>query len=170
MIMVNEALAMPTQHERNWAAVAHLTAVLTLLVAASTAGLGHIVGLLVPLAIYLYFSNRSRYAAYHALQATVFQAVAGIVYVIAASLAGAMIAVAWTVSGVLSVVLVGIALMPAALALTLATGVELVGLPALALFYSAYGAYLVYKGQEFDYPLLGRLVARSMGIGSQVRV
>ncbi len=166
MTMTDYTLAGPTQHERNWAAVAHLTAVLTLVIAASTAGLGHILGLLVPLAIYIYFSNRSRYVAYHALQATVFQAVAGILYVIAASLAGAMIAVAWTVAGVLAVVLVGIALMPAALALTLAAGVELVGLPALALFYSAYGAYLIYKGQEFDYPVLGSLVARSVGRGS----
>ncbi len=151
MTMTDYTMAGPTQHERNWAAVAHLTAVLTLVIAASTAGLGHILGLLVPLAIYIYFSNRSRYVAYHALQATVFQAVAGILYVIAASLAGAMIAVAWTVAGV---------------ALTLAAGVELVGLPALALFYSAYGAYLIYKGQEFDYPVLGSLVARSVGRGS----
>jgi uncharacterized membrane protein len=127
---------------------------------------GHIVGLLVPLAIYVYFSSRSRYVAYHALQATVFQAVAGILYVIVASLAGAMIAVAWTVSGVLAAVLVGIVLMPVALALTLVAGVELVGLPALALFYSAYGAYLIYRGQEFDYPVLGRLVARSLTPGS----
>jgi uncharacterized membrane protein len=141
--------------------------VLTLLIAASTAGLAHIVGLLVPLAIYLYFSNRSRYVAYHALQATVFQALAGILYVVAASLAGAMIAVAWTVAGMLAVVLVGIALMPVALALTLAAGVELVGLPALALFYSAYGAYLIYIGQEFDYPVAGRLVARSMEPGGR---
>jgi uncharacterized Tic20 family protein len=160
------AMSVPTQHERNWAAVAHLTAVLTLLVAASTAGLGHIVGLLVPLGIYVYFSSRSRYVAYHALQATVFQALAGILYVVAASLAGAMIAVSWTVAGTLAVVLVGIALMPAALALTLVAGVELVGLPALALFYSAYGAYLIYKGQEFDYPVVGPLVARSMQPGS----
>jgi len=166
-MMTDYGMGMPTQHERNWAALAHLTAVLTLVIAASTAGLGHIVGLLVPLGIYLYFSNRSRYVAYHALQATVFQAVAGILYVLAAGLAGAMIATAWTVTGILSVVLVGIALMPAALALTLVAGVELVGLPALALFYSAYGAYLIYTGREFEYPVLGPLVARSVGRGNQ---
>jgi uncharacterized protein len=160
--MGDRTMAAPTQHERNWAAVAHLTAVLTLLIAVSTAGLGHILGLLVPLAMYLYFSNRSRYVAYHALQATVFQAVAGIVYVIVAALAGALIAVAWTVSGVLTVLLVGIVLIPLALGLTLAAGVELVALPALALFYSLRGAYLIEMGQEFDYPLIGRLVARSL--------
>jgi uncharacterized Tic20 family protein len=163
MMLGDVAKAAPTQSERNWAALAHLTALLTLIVAASTAGLGHIVGLLVPLAMYVYFSNRSRYVAYHALQATVFQAAAGILYVVAAALSGAMIAVAWTVAGVLTIVLVGIALMPLALGLTLAAGVELVALPALAIFYSLYGAYLVSAGLEFDYPLVGRLVQRSMG-------
>jgi len=159
----NVTLAAPTQYERNWAALAHLTAVLTLIVAISTAGLGHILGLLVPLSIYLYFSGRSRYVAYHALQATVYQAVAGILYVVAAALSGAMIAMAWTVSGVLTVILVGIVLMPLALGLTLVAGVELVGLPLLALFYAVYGAYQVSSGREFDYPVVGRLVGKSMG-------
>src|SRR5258708_4009804 len=163
--MIGEfSMAAPTQHERNWAALAHLSALLTLLIAISTAGLGHILGLLVPLAIYLYFSNRSRYVAYHALQATVFQAVAGIIYVVAAALAGALIAAAWTVSGVLSVLLVGIVLIPLALGLTLAAAVELVALPVLALFFSLRGAYLIEMGREFDYPLIGRLVARSMSL------
>jgi uncharacterized Tic20 family protein len=152
----------PTQNERNWAMLAHLSGLLTLLVAVSTAGVGHVVGLLVPLAMYLYFSTRSRYVAYHALQATVFQAVAGIIYVIAAALAGAMIAVAWTVSGLLTVILVGIVLMPLALALTLAAGVELVALPAVGLFYALRGAYMTYHGRDFAYPVVGRLVARSM--------
>src|SRR5258706_12278078 len=120
MTMTDYTMAGPTQHERNWAAVAHLTAVLTLVIAASTAGLGHILGLLVPLAIYIYFSNRSRYVAYHALQATVFQAVAGIIYVVAAALAGALFAAAWTVWGVRSVLLVGIGRIPLALGVTLA--------------------------------------------------
>ncbi len=158
----NVALTAPTQHERTWAALAHLTALLTLAVALSTAGLGHILGLLVPLAMYIYFSSRSRYVAYHALQATVFQALAGIVYVAAAALSGVMIAVAWTVAGVLTVVLVGFVLMPLALGLTVAAGVTLVLLPAVAIFYALYGAYLTYEGREFDYPVVGRLVARSM--------
>jgi len=162
-MFTNYAMAAPTQQERNWAAVAHLTALLTLAIAVSTAGLGHIIGLLVPLSIYLYFSGRSRYVAYHALQATVFQAVAGILYVVAAALSGALIAMAWTVSGVLTVVLVGIVLMPLALGLTLAAGVELVALPLLAIFYSIYGAYQIHSGREFDYPVVGGLVGRSLG-------
>jgi len=163
----NVSTAAPTQYERSWAALAHLTALLTLAVAVSTGGLAHILGLLVPLAIYVYFSNRSRYVAYHALQATVFQALAGILYVLATVLAGAVIAVAWTVSGVLTVVLVGLLLMPLALALTLLAGMELLALPVLGLFYSVRGAYLVYHGREFDYPVVGRLVARSMEPGTR---
>ena len=64
----------PTQYERNWASLAHLTALLTLIVGASTSGVGAVVALLVPLGMYLYFGGRSRYVAFHALQATVFQA------------------------------------------------------------------------------------------------
>ena len=40
----------PSAGERNWAMLAHLTALSTLVIAMSTAGLGHVVGLLVPLA------------------------------------------------------------------------------------------------------------------------
>ncbi len=161
-MMFGEISAAPTQTERTWAALAHLTALLTLAVALSTAGLGHILGLLVPLGMYIYFSGRSRYVAYHALQATVFQAVAGIIYVAAAALAGVMITVAWTVAGMLTVVLVGIALMPLALGLTVAAGVTLVALPAVAIFYALYGAHLSYEGREFGYPVVGQLVARSL--------
>ena len=162
-MLLESSASGPTRLERNWAALAHLTALLTLIVAVSTAGLGHVIGLLVPLAMYLYFSTRSRYVAYHALQATVFQAVAGILYVVAAALSGAVLAVVWTVAGVLAIVLIGLVLVPLALGLTLAAVIELIGLPVLAIFYSLYGAYLVYSGRDFDYPVVGQLVRKSMG-------
>src|SRR2546427_11873360 len=88
MMLGNVSTAAPTQYERSWAALAHLTALLTLAVAVSTGGLAHILGLLVPLAIYVYFSNRSRDLAYHALQGTVFQALGRILHVRAAVVAG----------------------------------------------------------------------------------
>jgi len=40
-----------------------------------------------------------------------------------------------------------------------------VALPLLGLFYSLRGAYLIEMGREFDYPLIGPMVARSMGFG-----
>lgn len=143
--------------------LAHLTALSTLVIAMSTAGLGHVVGLLVPLAMYLYFASRSRYVAFHALQATVFQAVFGIVYLIITALVGAAVAAAWIVSGVLTVVLVGFLLMPVALGLSLLASVELVALPVLGLYYALRGAYLTSQGRDFDYPWVGRLTRHSMG-------
>jgi uncharacterized membrane protein len=142
--------------------LAHLTALLTVFTAVATAGPGYVVALLAPLALYLYFAGRSEFAAYHALQATVFQALAGIVYVAVAALAGTAVATAWVVTGVLSFVLVGLALMPMAFGLTLIAAVELLGLPILMLAYALRGAYLVSEGREFSYPVVGELVAQTM--------
>ena len=151
-----------SQDERNWAMLAHLTALLTVFTAVATGGPGYIVALLAPLALYVYFAGRSDYAAFHALQATVFQALAGIVYVAVAALAGTVVATAWVVTGALSVLLVGVALVPMAFGLTLIAGVELLGLPVLMLAYALRGAYLVSEGREFSYPVIGEMVARSL--------
>jgi uncharacterized Tic20 family protein len=152
-----------TQDERNWAMLAHLTALLTVFTAVATGGPGYILALLAPLALYVYFAGRSEYAAYHALQATVFQALAGIIYVSAAALAGTVVATAWVVTGVLTMLLVGVALVPVAFGLTLIAGLELLGLPVLLVAYALRGAYLVSEGREFSYPVVGELVARTMG-------
>ena len=152
----------PTQYERNWASLAHLTALLTVLVGASTSGVGAVLALLAPLGMYLYFAGRSRYVAYHALQSTVFQALGAVLYVLLGGTVAAAIAVAWTISGVLAVVLVGLLLMPLALVLTVAGGYALVVMPALWLAYSLVGAWRTYNGEPFDYPLVAGAVARTM--------
>ena len=151
-----------TQYERNWASLAHMTALLTVLVGASTSGVGAVLALLVPLGMYLYFAGRSRYVAYHALQSTVFQALGAVLYVLLGGTVAAAIAVAWTVAGVLTVVLVGLLLMPVALVLTLAGGYVLVVVPLLWLAYSLVGAWRTYHGEPFDYPLVAGAVARTM--------
>lgn len=156
------ASQVPTQYERNWASLAHLTALLTVAVGLSTSGAGAVVALLVPLVLYLYFGGRSRYVAYHALQSTVFQAAGAIVYVLLGGSVAAAIALAWTISGLLSVVLIGVLLMPGALVITLLGAYALVAVPVLWLSYSLVGAYRTYEGQPFDYPLVGRLVARTL--------
>ena len=161
-MLIDEPTESVSQDERNWAMLAHLTALLTVFTAVATGGPGYIVALLAPLALYVYFAGRSEYAAYHALQATVFQALAGIVYVAVAALAGTVIATAWVVTGVLTVLLVGVALVPVAFGLTLIAGVELLGLPVLMVAYALRGAYLVSEGREFSYPVVGQMVARSL--------
>ncbi len=162
VIPPQSAVAHPTQDERNWAMLAHLTALLTVGVAVSTGGVGYVVALFVPLAMYLYFAGQSRYVAFHALQATVFQALAGIGYVVAASAIGVAIAAAWTVTGLLTLVLVGLVLLPVALGLTLFGAVELVALPVLGLFYALRGAYLTAQGEPFAYPWIGGIVSQSL--------
>jgi len=151
-----------TQDERNWAMLAHLTALLTVGVAAATGGVGYVVALVVPLVMYLYFAGQSRYVAYHALQATVFQALAGILYVLLAGLVGVTLAAAWTVTGVLSVILIGLLLLPLALGVTLLGAAQLVGLPVLGLACTLRGAYLTSQGRPFAYPIVGALVAQSL--------
>ncbi len=161
-MLIDEPTVGVTQDERNWAMLAHLTALLTVFTAVATGGPGYILALLAPLALYVYFAGRSEFAAYHALQATVFQALGGIVYVAVAALAGTVVVTAWVVTGVLSVVLVGVLLVPMALGLTLIAGVELLGLPVLMVAYALRGAYLVSEGSDFSYPVVGEMVARSL--------
>jgi uncharacterized protein len=151
-----------TQSERNWAMLAHLTALLTLLVGLHSGGVGSVVALLVPLGIYLYFRERSPYVAFHALQATVFQAGIGIALVVIGAIAGTVLAGAWIVTGLLSVVLVGLLLVPFALGLTFLTVIALLALPVLGLVYPLRGAYLTYSGRPFVYPWVGSLAARTM--------
>ena len=151
-----------TQLERKWAMLAHLTALLTVVVGISTGGAAAVIALLVPLGLYVYFGSRSRYVAFHALQATAFQAVGGIVYVVLAAGTGLVIAGAWVLSGLLSIVLIGLLLAPVALGLTLVGAVELVTLPILWLAYTLRGAYLTYMGQDFEYLWIGALVARTL--------
>ncbi len=152
----------PTQFERNWAMLAHLSALLTAVVGFSSGGVGTVVTLLVPLGIYLYFGSRSRFVAFQALQATVFQALGAIAYVVLGASAGAAIAMAWTITGLLSVVLIGLLLIPLALLVTLLAGLALVAFPVAWLAYSLVAAYRTYEGEDYHYPWIGPLVAQAV--------
>jgi len=122
--------------ERTWALLAHLSVLLNL-----------ITGFFGPLAafiIYVVYKDRSRFVAYHALQAAIFQLIwwfGG----------GVLIGIVWAVVGALSAVLIGVVLIPFALILTLA----LACLPLGALVYGVVGAVQVSQGQDFRYWLVG---------------
>ena len=151
-----------TQLERNWAMLAHLTALLTLVVGLSTGGVGAVAALLVPLAMYLYFRERSPLVAFHALQATAFQSFAGVAFIVAAGFAAALVAGAWVITLALSVVLVGLLLLPVTLILTVAAAMGVLALPVAALVYAVRGAYLAYQGLPFEYLWIGALARRAM--------
>lgn len=122
--------------ERTWAMLAHLSVLLNLV----TGFLG-VAGALV---IYLVYKDRSRYVAYQAMQAFLFQLIfwAG---------GGLLIGVMWAIVGALSAVLIGILLIPFAVVLTLI----FLLMPLFALVYGVVGAVQASNGEDFRYWLIG---------------
>jgi uncharacterized Tic20 family protein len=118
--------------ERTWAMFAHLSVLVNLL----TGSLGPAVALV----IFLIFKDRSKYVAFQALQATLFQ----LVWWLGGWL---IIGVAWAVTGVLSVILIGLLCMPLACVLTL--------LPIYPLIHGTIGAIRCSSGDDFEYFWIG---------------
>ena len=97
--------------------------------------------------MYFGYRRNSQFVAFHALQSFVYQ-VTGVISIAAL---GVLVASAWAISGALSAVLVGLALMPMAFSLTLL----LVAAVIAWLAYGLYAAYQVYQGRDFRYWLIG---------------
>ena len=122
--------------ERTWAMLAHLSVLLNLVTG--------FLGVAAALIIYLIYKDRSRYVAYQAMQAFLFQLVfwAG---------GGLLIGAMWAVVGALSAILVGILLIPFAVLLTLV----FLLMPILALAYGVAGGVQCSSGEDFRYWLIG---------------
>jgi len=118
--------------ERTWAMLAHLSVLVNLFTG--------IFGPLVALIIYLVFSARSKYVAYHAMQSFLFQL---------ALWYG--LGVMWAIVGTLSAILVGIVLIPFACVLT---PFFFLGM-AIAPIYGIVGAVKTSQGEDFKYWLIG---------------
>lgn len=141
----------PTANERTWAALAHASVLLTFILGIASGGLVVIFAVFVPLIIWLAFRDKSRYVAYHAMQATVFQ-VASLLVWVGLLVAGAAILIpAWIVTALLLVILIGLLLLPLVLVLTIALAAALVLLPFVSLVYGLYAALEVYAGRTFRY-------------------
>jgi uncharacterized Tic20 family protein len=118
--------------ERTWAMLAHLSILLNLITG--------FLGIVVALIIYLVYKNRSNYVAYQSMQAFIFQLIwwfGG----------GLLIGLAWAITGALSIILVGLVLIPLACLLSL--------IPIAALVYGIVGAVQTNSGQDFKYWLIG---------------
>jgi len=144
----------PTSNERIWAALAHASVLLTFILGVSTGGLAVILGALVPLIIWLAFRDRSRFVAFHAMQASVFQLASVVAWVGLAIVGVAVLIPTWIVTALLLVVLIGFLLLPLALVLTIALPAALVIMPLAVLVYGLYGAFEVYAGRDFRYWLV----------------
>jgi len=144
------------------AALAHASVVLTFILALGSGGLGGLLGILVPLLIWLTYKEKSAYVAFQALQATVFQAVSILLMVVVLAVSIILIVVGWTISGALTAVLIGLCLMPFALLITVVLALLVLILPLAQLGYGLYAAYETYQGRDFRYWLVGENLEKEM--------
>jgi len=149
-----------TREEMNWAAVAHGSILVTLLLGISTGGLAAIFGPLIPALIWYIYRDKSEYVVEQARQATIFQ-LAGIVGLLVLAIVGAvLIAMGWAVSAVLLIVLVGLLLLPIMLIATLVWASAVVALPLVQVVYGCYAAVEAYHGRPFRYWWIADLIDR----------
>lgn len=146
-----EPRAVPTRDDLTMAALAHASILITFLIGVGSGGLGAIVGVLIPLAIWYSYRDKSTYTANQALQATAYQ-VASVLAVLAFAVIGAiLVVIGWTVSGALTAVLIGLCLLPFALLMTLLLVAGVIVLIFAVPIYGLYAAYETYQGRDFRY-------------------
>jgi uncharacterized Tic20 family protein len=121
---------MSAQDERTWSIVAHLTVLLDLITV--------IGGPIAALVIWLVYKDKSQMVAFHALQSLWYQ-VAWIVILL----------VGWTITGILSLIVIGLLLIPVMLILTL-----------VPIVHQCYAAYKVSQGVDYRYPVIADMIDR----------
>lgn len=119
---------MSLQDERTWSTLAHLSVLLSIVT-----GIG---GVIASFVIWLVYKDKSQRVAFHALQSLWYQ-VAWIV----------ILAIGWTITAILTLVLIGFLLIPV---MTIASLVPLV--------HQCYAAYKVNQGLDYRYPFIADLV------------
>jgi hypothetical protein len=124
--------ALSASEERTWAMLAHLSILLNLITG--------FLGIVVALVIHLVYKNRSKYVAYQAMQAFLFQ----LIWWFGGAL---LIGLFWAITAILSIAIVGILLVPLACVISL--------IPLAALVYGIIGAVQCNSGQDFKYWLIG---------------
>lgn len=144
-----------TSEERTWAALAHASTVLAILVALGSAGLSVLIMPFIPLGIYLVFREKSRYVAQQAAQAFVAQLVATLGFLILAIAVVVVIVAAWIVTGVLSIILIGLLLIPVALIISIVLPLLLVAYPFVVAGLSIAATVETANGKPYRLPLIG---------------
>lgn len=149
-----------TQNEMTWAALAHASVLVTLLIGLTSGGLLAIVGALIPAIIWYAFRQKSAYVVDQARQAFLFQVAGFVALLILAILGSILVGVGWAVSAVLAIVLIGLLLMPIMLVLTLVWAAAFVALPIGQIVYGCYAALEAYHGRPFRYWWIADLIDR----------
>ena len=123
---------LPSQDERTWAMLAHLSILLNLV--------SGLLGIIAAMLIYLVYKDRSRYVAYQALQSLIFQSIAFIG-------GGLVISLAWIITALLMFLIVGFFCLPITLLISL--------IPLAAIAYGIIAAVEANDGKDFKYWLIG---------------
>ena len=149
-----------SREEMSWAALAHASILLTLLLGLASGGMAAILVPIVPAIIWYVFRDKSEYVVEQARQATLFQ-LAGIVALVALAVVGAvLVVVGWTVSFILVFVLIGFVLLPIMLLVTLLWVVAVVALPIVQVVYGCYAAIEVFNGRPVRYWWVADMIDR----------
>ena len=114
--------------ERTWSVLAHLSVFVNLL----TGFFGPVAALIV----WFVYRDRSERVAFHALQSALYQAAWAVI-----------LAAGWTITGVLTVVLVGFLLIPVMMVLSVVPFVHM-----------GYAAYKVNQGVDYRYPIIADMI------------
>ncbi len=133
--ILNSTSYVPTSDEKTWATLAHLSVLVNLFTG--------VLGPVIALVIYLAFKDKSRYIAYQALQSLLLQLIVWVG-------GGVLITLAWIVTGLLTVVVIGLCLIPFAILLSL--------MPVIAPVYGVVAAVQTSQGDDFRYWLIGNWV------------
>ena len=151
------------EDERLWAMLAHATVPLTLVLSLVSAGALLPLLIFAPLAIYFVYRERSRFVAYHALQAFVMQLVGTFGLLGVAVVGGFVLVLGIVVSGVLSFVLVGIPFLILFVLALVVFGIAVVVAPFALAIYALVAAVETYNGRNFRYKWIADWVDRYAG-------
>ena len=152
------AIVATTSEERTWAAIAHASTVVTLLVGLPTAGLSGVVMVFIPLLIYLSYRDKSRFVTYHAAQAFAAQIAATVGFFVAIMAGTLLVTVLGLVSVVLIVILIGILLIVVTAFVALIVGLIWVAYPFVIGAFSVVAAIETANGRDYRYPYIGSWV------------
>jgi uncharacterized Tic20 family protein len=143
------------------AALAHASILLTVILSAA-GGIGVFIGPAIPLVMYFGYKDRSRFVAFHAMQAFVYQLASVAAYIALVAALAVWLTLTWVAVILLSFVLLGLLLIPFALLFTLLVVFILLCIPFAWIGYGLYASYQVYQGRNLHYWLIGDWLAKEV--------
>ena len=155
-----EAMRPPTD-EWTAAALAHASILLTVILSAA-GGIGVFIGPVIPLVMYFGYKDRSRFVAFHAMQAFVYQLASVAAYIALVAALAVWLTLTWVAVVLLSFALLGLLLIPFALLFTLLVVFILACIPFVWIGYGLYASYQVYQGRNLHYWLIGDWLAKEV--------